>query len=642
MLIFLSNMTWLLLFLLVTCKVVGHSGKTRREAHHRDASSRPVHVPVLNPSITPVPPTLGASEDARRNEELEKELLQAKQEIVELKNKNATRDENLAKYRDENKAVQADDAAKRQQKQRADAGKTRPVAPGTSTGKRRGKHKGSKGGGFKRPASWDRTKRWRLTRCTGCRASLDGIHPTSHREHFIIDVKQRRGRKDGRNRGLLHVITRHVIYRYKCPCCGKLVSKDLGWFAGRHYGLGFVSFVLQQRVDRHGSWQGIRNTACQLFGEQYIPTIQACIDWVRALAPSMEKVRDAFIKAIKSSPFTNSDETSLPMDGKNWWMWVLVTTHVVLYMPNASRGHEVIAPIFEGYKGVVVSDFFSAYNMLDVEQQKCLAHLIVELKKIEHEASKRAAEEREKLAANDAARQRVQAKVTGACTSDVSLASSGPAPATAPKRCGRKPKEPEPLTEAERAESAANKEKAEKVFQQASNLQDFFKRAFGDGPMGCKAPPGSRMTIEEAMREMQAEIDKICADGISSHDIERIINRLTKFASNLFTYLNGTGVPPDNSEVERVIRYFVAQRKISGKFINPDVVAMEAMLLSVFQTCARNDVAFDRVLPLIIQGNVPAALAELGLGGDGSGAPAIDRPPVPPVPPLLAPAGAGN
>jgi sRNA-binding protein len=59
----------------------------------------------------------------RQNQELEKNFLHAKQEIVQLKNKDMNRKENLAKYREENKAVQEDDAARRQQKNRADAGK---------------------------------------------------------------------------------------------------------------------------------------------------------------------------------------------------------------------------------------------------------------------------------------------------------------------------------------------------------------------------------------------------------------------------------------------------------------------------------------------------------------------------------------
>jgi hypothetical protein len=256
----------------------------------------------------------------RQNQELENNLLHAKQEIVQLKNKDANRKENLAKYREENKAVQDDDTAKRQHKQRADAGKTRPVAPGAATKKRRGKHKGAKGGGFKCPAAVDRAKHCHLKQCPSCRASLAGINPASHRDHFIIDVERRLDKKSGRERGLLHVITRHVIYRYRCPRCCKIVSKDLGWFKHKHYGVGMVASILREKVARHGSWAGIRHTACHVFGEVHIPTIQACIDWVRQLEKPMEKVKAAFIDSIKASAYAHSDETGLPMDGKNWWL----------------------------------------------------------------------------------------------------------------------------------------------------------------------------------------------------------------------------------------------------------------------------------------------------------------------------------
>lgn len=554
---------------------------------------------------------------ASRNQALEAELLQAKQELVRLKNKDASRKENLARYHAGNKAVQGDDTRKRRDKRRADAGKTRTVPPGTVPGKRRGKKPGSRGGGFKRPATADRTRHWYLKRCPSCRASLRGVNPASHRDHFIIDVERRRGRKDGRDRGLLHVITRHVIYRYRCPGCGRVVSRDLGWFAHRHYGVGMVAFMLRERVGRHGSWAGIRDTACHVLGGAYLPTIQACIDWIRGLEAPMAQIKAAFIDAIKASPHAHVDETGLPMDGKNWWLWVVATAHVVLYMPDASRGHGVILPLFDGYKGVLVSDFFSAYSKLDVKQQKCLAHLVVELKKIEHEASQKAAKGQDRLAADDEARARAAA----------GAGSSG----TAPKSKGRPPKEPEPLTEAEREKIAGDIDAGNEEFKQASTIHEFFKQPFGDGPLGFKTLQDERIGANEAIELMNALIREIRDEGISSKDIERVLNRLEKFEGKIFTYLDHEGVPPDNIEVERKIRYFVAQRKASGNFISPGVVSNETMLLSVLQTCKLNGVPFAGVLESIITGDAGEALARLDLEGK--------LVPVPP-PPVPVPAAA--
>ena len=60
----------------------------------------------------------------------------------------------------------------------------------------------------------------------------------------------------------------------------------------------------------------------------------------------------------------------------------------MLYQVSASRGHESVEPLLKGFKGTIIADFFRAYDQLDQEQQKCLAHLlsaiieiIVELKK---------------------------------------------------------------------------------------------------------------------------------------------------------------------------------------------------------------------------------------------------------------------
>ena len=60
-----------------------------------------------------------------------------------------------------------------------------------------------------------------------------------------------------------------------------------------------------------------------------------------------------------------------------------------------------IKDIFHEYKGILLSDFWSAYNKLNVEQQKCLVHLVRELRQINLRALDKRDKARKKLEKDD-------------------------------------------------------------------------------------------------------------------------------------------------------------------------------------------------------------------------------------------------
>jgi hypothetical protein len=77
----------------------------------------------------------------------------------------------------------------------------------------------------------------------------------------------------------------------------------------------------------------------------------------------------------------HGDETSWRIDGKNGWLWTLTNETHTLYHVDKSRSGKVIAKLLgEAFGGTLVSDFYAAYDQFDCPQQKCLAHLLRELR----------------------------------------------------------------------------------------------------------------------------------------------------------------------------------------------------------------------------------------------------------------------
>jgi hypothetical protein len=100
--------------------------------------------------------------------------------------------------------------------------------------------------------------------------------------------------------------------------------------------------------------------------------------------PMEEALRDARLQPVVymdeiGAPTGNADGGN--PDGRRGWLWVLMTPKLTVFSQGLSRSSaaamELLGPSFGG---IVVSDRFSAYNQLPLEQrQLCWAHIVRDL-----------------------------------------------------------------------------------------------------------------------------------------------------------------------------------------------------------------------------------------------------------------------
>lgn len=85
--------------------------------------------------------------------------------------------------------------------------------------------------------------------------------------------------------------------------------------------------------------------------------------------------------ALRAAGVVHADETGWRTNGRNGYLWTLTNAEHTLYHVDASRSGKVIAGLLgEAFGGTLVSDFYAAYDQFDCPQQKCLAHLLRELR----------------------------------------------------------------------------------------------------------------------------------------------------------------------------------------------------------------------------------------------------------------------
>jgi hypothetical protein len=86
-------------------------------------------------------------------------------------------------------------------------------------------------------------------------------------------------------------------------------------------------------------------------------------------------------RRLRASPVVHADETSWRIAGRNDWLWTICDPRHTLYHIDPSRGGRVIRRLLGGaFDGTLVSDFYSAYNTVKCPKQKCLTHLLRELR----------------------------------------------------------------------------------------------------------------------------------------------------------------------------------------------------------------------------------------------------------------------
>jgi hypothetical protein len=75
----------------------------------------------------------------------------------------------------------------------------------------------------------------------------------------------------------------------------------------------------------------------------------------------------------------HADETRANIKGHLAYVWVLTNLREVVYILAESREGEIVQELLKDFNGVLVSDYYAAYDAIECPQQKCLIHLMRDL-----------------------------------------------------------------------------------------------------------------------------------------------------------------------------------------------------------------------------------------------------------------------
>jgi hypothetical protein len=94
-------------------------------------------------------------------------------------------------------------------------------------------------------------------------------------------------------------------------------------------------------------------------------------------AACYEPTYKATLTRILSGPLVHADETEVKLrNGVKGYVWVLGNMEDEVYFYRPNREGKFLQELFKDFRGVLVSDFYGAYESLECRKQKCLIHLM--------------------------------------------------------------------------------------------------------------------------------------------------------------------------------------------------------------------------------------------------------------------------
>lgn len=187
----------------------------------------------------------------------------------------------------------------------------------------------------------------------------------------VFDLVFGRGSVKGRS-------VNYVFQTYRCRSCGHEYNVH-DWYLKdrRKWGWNVLAYFIYNIV----GWCIPQHTAGIIMNRLYGFDLSqgTLFDFKTAASEYYSVTKRKILDRIIHGNLIHADETRANIKGHLAYVWVLTNLKEVVYIFAESREGEIIQELLKYFHGVLVSDFYSAYDAIRCPQQKCLIHLMRDL-----------------------------------------------------------------------------------------------------------------------------------------------------------------------------------------------------------------------------------------------------------------------
>ncbi len=177
--------------------------------------------------------------------------------------------------------------------------------------------------------------------------------------------------------GIRGWVVRYQIKGHLCRNCHRCFGTPKEFWRHGKYGRNLVAFVVFQMIELCIPQRTVGYSINRLFrlglGQAVIYSFKA------SAALRYDETRQKIMAVMVKGNLIHADETRILIKGKAAYVWVFATFREVVYFYSETREGDLLEKLMKEFKGVLVSDFYAAYDSMPCAQQKCLIHLMRDL-----------------------------------------------------------------------------------------------------------------------------------------------------------------------------------------------------------------------------------------------------------------------
>ena len=143
------------------------------------------------------------------------------------------------------------------------------------------------------------------------------------------------------------------------------------------YGHGLKAYICYNRIALRTPYQKI----AELVNEQFNESIDwsYTVNYIVHLSKYFSETEKQIKNKILNSNIIHADETPLNIRGETQYAWIFTDGQYAHFKLSKTREATIVKELLKDYKGVLITDFYTAYDSLDCRKQKCWVHLIRDL-----------------------------------------------------------------------------------------------------------------------------------------------------------------------------------------------------------------------------------------------------------------------
>jgi hypothetical protein len=173
--------------------------------------------------------------------------------------------------------------------------------------------------------------------------------------------------------GIRRQVIRCTAVRHQCEDCGMRFLPERYRRRDKHLH-GLKSWAVYLHVAHRLSLRQLEAMFEDCFG--LAVSIWELMEIKAVMANRYRLTCSQILARVVGGEILHADETHANLNKGKAYAWILTNMEEVVYLYRPTRETAFFHELLKGFKGVLVSDFYSGYDSLPCEQQKCLIHLI--------------------------------------------------------------------------------------------------------------------------------------------------------------------------------------------------------------------------------------------------------------------------